>query len=112
MTHRDEFDLDCREGDPEYFQRLLILAYTRLFLLPERADGSKLTTIASFAPYEIRLVEIGPDVANSIPPLWIEIHNTVSGRVLDSAGCWDLQQAGVATEAFIAEVGRLNGFAD
>jgi hypothetical protein len=37
MTHRAEFDPDRPESGPEYFQRLLGLAYTRLFLLPEFA---------------------------------------------------------------------------
>ena len=39
-------------------QQLLVLAYMRLFVLPKRPDGSKLTTLASFGAYRVRLVEL------------------------------------------------------
>ena len=55
MTRDDEPDPGPRKIDCDDPQRLLILAYTRLFLLPERANGSKLTCIASFGNYDVRL---------------------------------------------------------
>lgn len=84
-------------------QRMLIMAYTRLFLLPERPDGSKLTTIASYGAYDIRLTKVL--AAKAIPELtlWIELYDRVAGRVIDGAGCRDLDEAGTAVEALIAE---------
>lgn len=75
-------------------QRMLIVAYTRLLLLPELADGSKLTTIARVGSYEIRLIELAIGLAPSIVhPLWIELQNVETSRVLDSSGCRDLPDA-------------------
>ncbi len=49
MTSRnDDTEADTPDGPPDSPMRLLILAYTRLFLLPERPDGCKLTVIADF----------------------------------------------------------------
>jgi hypothetical protein len=91
-------------------QRLLIVAYTRLFLLPERTDGSKLTTIGSVGAYDVRLIELPIGATPStVHPLWIELYDTGSGRVIDSAGCHDLQDAGLATEALIGEARRRTG---
>jgi hypothetical protein len=93
----------CSE-DP---QRMLILAYTRLFLLPERTDGSKLTTIGSVGHYDVRLVELPIGTTPStVHPLWIELFDTRSGSILDSVGCKDLLDAGAATEVFIAAAKR------
>ena len=101
-------DVGWRKFDPDPPQSLLIVTYARLFLLPERTDGSKLTTIASVGTYDIRLTEL-PIRQNSseIHPLWVELYDARNGRVLDSAGCHDLQDAGAATEAFIAAPQRL-----
>jgi hypothetical protein len=110
MTSRnDDTEADTPDGPPDSPMRLLILAYTRLFLLPERPDGSKLTIIADFGAYDVRLIEMPvfrppPEVA----PLWIELYDRVAGRVLDSVGCQDLLGAGAATEALVAEAERLN----
>jgi hypothetical protein len=95
-------------GDP---QCLLILAYTRLFLLPERADGSKLTCIASFGSYDVRLIELPLSRSASTPPLWVELYDRADGRAIDSVGCHDLQDAGDATEALVAEAVRRNASA-
>jgi hypothetical protein len=43
-----------------------------------------------------------------VHPLWVELHNTSTGRVLDSAGCRDLPEAGAAAQRFIAEARRLS----
>jgi hypothetical protein len=105
MTLND--DSDWKKICPVDLQRMLIVAYTRLFLLPERMDGSKLTTIGSVGPYDVRLTELpGGTSTSAIPPLWIELYDALSGRILDSAGCRDLQEAGPVTEAFIAEANR------
>jgi hypothetical protein len=99
-----ETDLNIPHDHP---QRMLIVAYMRLFLLPERADGSKLTTVASFGAYDIRLIEISTGrTTEMVLPLWLELHDRLSHRVIDSAGCKDLQDAGMAVEEFIAEALR------
>jgi|SRR3954462_8669747 hypothetical protein len=105
MTPHD--DSDCQKICSVDLQRMLIVAYTRLFLLPERTDGSKLTTIGSVGPYDVRLTELPSGIPTSaIPPLWVELYDAWSGRILDSAGCRDLQEAGPVTEAFIGEAQR------
>jgi hypothetical protein len=103
-------DAGRQKIDHDHPQRLLIVAYTRLFLLPERTDGSKLTTIGSVGAYDIRLVELPiGETPSTVRPLWIELYDTWSGRILDSAGCHDLQEAGSITEAFITEAKRRTG---
>jgi hypothetical protein len=102
MTERDDIESD----DP---QRLLILAYARLFLLPERPDGYKRTVIASFGAFEVRLTELPPAVpAAKAYPLWVELCDRAEARVVDAIGCRDLEDAGDATEMFVAEARRLS----
>lgn len=110
MNPVDDHDSE-RPGGSDNPQRLLILAYTRLFLMPERDDGSKLISIAAFGRYEIRLIEFQDPRPGSLAPLWIELYDRVAGRTLDGAGCNDLQDAGCATETFIAEARALSGVA-
>jgi hypothetical protein len=93
---------------PDHPQRMVIVAYTRLFLLPERKDGSKLTTIASIGGYDIRLIELPIGLTPlHIHPLWVELQNADTGQVLDSTGCRDLPEAAAATDSFITEARRL-----
>jgi hypothetical protein len=87
---------------------MVIVAYTRLFLLPERRDGSKLTTIASVGRYDIRLIELPIGLTPlHVHPLWVELQDAETGRVLDSTGCRDLSDAATATDGFIAEARHL-----
>jgi hypothetical protein len=108
MTRGDERDTGPREIDTDHRQRLLILAYTRLFLLPERADGSKLTTIASFGTYDVRIVELPFCTSASTPPLRVELYDRANRQIIDSVGCHDLQDTGAATEALITKALRRN----
>jgi len=101
-------DRRLAEFVPDHPQRMVIVAYTRLFLLPERADGSKLTTIASVGSYDIRLIELPIGrVPAMVHPLWVELQNAETGRVLDSAGCRDLPGAAAVTQCFIVDARRL-----
>jgi hypothetical protein len=86
---------------------MLVLAYTRLFLLPEREDGSKLVTVASFGLHTIRLIEM--QASGALPQLWVELYDCRDRKVLDSIGCRDMRAAGHATEQFVARAKRLNG---
>ena len=104
MTSCEDRETIVSHVPPDDPQRMLIVAYTRLFLLPERPDGSKLTTIASYGAYDVRLVElrIGKP-ATPDQSLWVELYDRLAGRVTDSAGCRDLDEAGTAVEELIAE---------
>jgi hypothetical protein len=109
MDNLNDRDPELPGADQDNPQRLLILAYTRLFLLPERDDGSKLTAIASFGRFEVRLIEVQELRPAALAPLWVELYDHVTRCVLDSAGCRDLQDAGSATETFIDAARRLSG---
>jgi hypothetical protein len=91
-------------------QELLVMAYTRLFLLPERRDGSKLTTVATFGAYRVRLMEM-TSRCDVVPPLWIELFDGHVGRVIDSVGVREVQDAGQIVQVFMAEAARLSGIA-
>jgi hypothetical protein len=109
MTRPEEFDPGMEAPTGIDLQRLLLLAYTRLFLLPEQEDGSKLTTVASFGRYDLRLTEVACGGSIAVPPLWIELYDRHARRIIDSAGCWDLHDADVAAEMFMTEAKCLNG---
>jgi hypothetical protein len=107
MPGNNGSDPDLGGAGADDAQTMLILAYTRLFLLPEAPDGSKLTTIASFGSYDVRLIELPPNSHASLP-LWIELYDQTAKQVVDSTGCRDLQEAGVATKAFVTQAELLN----
>ena len=60
MTTCEDPGPDMQDFPPDHPQRLLMQAYARLPLLPERADGSKQTTVASFGAYDLCLSELSP----------------------------------------------------
>jgi hypothetical protein len=110
LTLCDDTDPGHREIGHDDPQRQLIVAYTRLFLLPERPNGSKLTTAASVGPYDIRLLELTSS-GGIVHPLWLELFDCRAGQVVDSAGCRDLRDAGRILDVFVAEAARLNEIA-
>jgi len=99
-----------RELEADNAQQLVVLAYMQLSLLPKRSDGSKLTTVASFGAYRVRLVEL-TSRSDMLHPLWIELFDGRAGRVIDSVGFPDIQGAGQIVEVFMAEAARLSGIA-
>jgi hypothetical protein len=110
MVPSDEPDGGARAVPSDDPQRLLVIAYARLSLSPERPDGSRLATIASFGALSVRVVELPVETDTPTPfPIWVELYDLAAGQLIDSAGCRDLREAGVATEAFIAEAQRRNG---
>jgi hypothetical protein len=111
MNPIDDNDLELSSIEPDNPQRLLILAYTRLFLLPEREGGWKLTAIAAFGRFEVRLIEFQDPRLGSLAPLWVELYDRLAAQVLDSCGCRDLLDAGGATESLVADAQRLSGLA-
>ena len=110
MSSSEDPERDARNVPRDDPQLLLIQAYTRLFLIPERMDGSKQTTVASFGAYDVRLSELSPAAHRSRTyPLWLALCESVSARVIDSRGCEDLDDASGALDALVAEAMRLSG---
>ena len=99
-----------RGSEADNAQQLLVLAYMRLCVLPKRSDGSKLTTLATFGAYRVRLVEL-TSRSEMLHPLWIELFDGRAGRVIDSVGFPDFRSAGQIVEVFMAEAVRLSGIA-
>jgi|tagenome__1003787_1003787.scaffolds.fasta_scaffold20800610_3 hypothetical protein len=97
---------------PDDPQHMLISAYTRLFLLPVRLDGLRHTTVASFGAYEVRLADVPtPKATPKVPPIWLELYDRSADRSVDSAGCWDLDEAEKALKALNTEALCRNGIA-
>ena len=109
MSLRDDSNKPSHVG-ADNLQRLLVQAYMRLLLLPEREDGSKHTIIASVGAYEVRLIEVRAP-GTTVPRLRVELYRADFRRVVGSIGCRDLHDAGESTETFIAEAKRLTGIA-
>jgi hypothetical protein len=97
--------------DPDDPQRMLLEAHRRLSLAPERHDGSKLATIATYGRYGIRLVALKAADATPTgrPHLWLELYDHLIERAVDSAGCWNLDEARTILQALIAETLWRNG---
>ncbi|MCP1561362.1 UNVERIFIED_ORG: hypothetical protein M2438_000364 [Methylobacterium sp. SuP10 SLI 274] len=84
-----------RAFDP---QRLLVQAYTRLILLPARADGSKMAVIARFGTREICLIEtLAADAPPESVALRVELYDRARGHAVESMACNDLEEAEAAT---------------
>jgi hypothetical protein len=82
-------------------ERQFIRAYLALFLVPARADGSKIASLACFGTYEVRLIEFPEDARADVPLLWVELyrHDTCTG--LDSFCCDDFDEAVMAADNFM-----------
>ena len=75
-------------------QRLLVQAYTRLILLPARADGSKMAVIAQFGTREICLIEtLAADAPPESVALRVELYDRARGHAVESMACNDLEEA-------------------
>jgi hypothetical protein len=109
--HLIDDDLDLPGADRASAKRLLVLAYTRLYLKPAREDGTKLANIAAFGPFEVRLIEVQGPQHDALTPPWVELYDRAADRVLDSAGCRDLEDAAGAVEVFMEEARRLSDIA-
>ena len=108
MTSSEDPDSGAEPTFGVELQRQLILAYTRLFLLPEDEDGSKFTTVASIGRYDLRLVEVPVGAKSAIPPLWVELYDRLAARAIDSTGCWHLHDADFAAATFMTKAKCLN----
>jgi hypothetical protein len=57
----------------ELAERRIIRAYLALYLVPTGDDGDRTVSLARFGAYEVRLVEVTPDLSAEIPLLWLEL---------------------------------------
>jgi hypothetical protein len=106
MTTFERNDDQARDLGPDHPQRLLIMAYTRLMLLPKQADGTRATWITTARNCELRLLEMPlPGRADAYAFL-VELFDCTAGRTIDSKGCRDLNESGAVTESFLALVQR------
>jgi hypothetical protein len=98
-----ERDNDRSRGfGPDHPQRLLIIAYTRLMLLPQRGDSSRATWITTVGDCELRLLEVPPPEGKGACSLSIELFDHAVGRVIEGRDCRDLNEAAAVTECFVA----------
>ena len=108
MSPVDDTDLSSPRPDPEDVQELLACAHSGLLLVPERFDGSKVVLVATIGAFDLRLVAL-TRTAHGIPPLWIELYDTHSRRIVDSIGRPTLQDLATAAGRLIARARRLGG---
>jgi hypothetical protein len=89
---------DRRLAVDEIEQRIL-RTYVQLAITPERADGSRSATLARFGALEVRLTEY-PRSAEPVPaepPFWLEIYSHDAGSTVDRWGCFEFDEAELAT---------------
>ena len=98
----DRNDDQARDLGPDHPQRLLIMAYTRLMLLPKHADGTRVTWITKVRNCELRLLEMPLPECPHECALWMELFDFTVGRTIDSRRCRDLNEAGAAMNNFLA----------
>jgi hypothetical protein len=89
-------------------ERQLVRAYTRLFLVPKGADGSRRISLARFGNYELLIVEFAQD--ERAPQFWMELYAHDAEFVIGSCACGDdLEQAAIAAETLIKRARKLTG---
>jgi hypothetical protein len=108
MSPVDDTDPSSPHPDPEDVQELLAAAHAGLLLSPERSDGSKVVVVATIGTFDLRLVELTRS-ADGIPPLWIELCDTRSRRIVDSIGRKTLQDLATVTGRLIARAKGIGG---
>jgi hypothetical protein len=91
---------------PDHPRRLLMVAYTRLCMLPLGPNGAKSTTIAAFGDHVVRLIELASSA--DISPIWVELYDAAADYALDGAGCDDVSNAVTAAETLLEEAKSLN----
>ena len=97
----------CNSAPNEITERQLVRAYTRLFLVPKREDGSRRISLARFGNYEVLIVELAQ--AERAPRFWMELYARDIEFTLDSCACDDLEQAVIAAEGLMEQARKLHG---
>jgi hypothetical protein len=74
---------------PDLIEQRIICAYIGLLFTPQ-TGGCRVTTVGWLGAREVRLTETtSHDAPAGTPPFWLEIYCHVSGRILDSCGCFE-----------------------
>jgi hypothetical protein len=107
MSPLNDTDLPPQNSGSDHVQDLLAHAHSRLLLVPGRSDGSKVVVVTTVGAFDLRLVELTRTV-HGIPPLWIELYDSHSNRIVDSVGRRDLQDLVAITIRLIAQARRLS----
>jgi hypothetical protein len=100
---------DAGEGPdlaPDHPRRLLMVAYTRLCMLPSGSNGTRSTTIAAFGDHVVRLIELAS--CSDISRIWVELYDAAADYALDGAGCDDISNAVAAAETLLEQAKSLN----
>jgi hypothetical protein len=92
----------------ELAERRIIRAYLALYLVPPGDDGARTVSLARFGAYEVRLVEVTPDLSAEIPPLWLELYAHGIGSSLDSCGCDEFEDAVLVAAELVAQAKELH----
>ena len=102
MTTKEDDDLRVLGSD--HPQQLLAATYCRLLQLPRQADGTRFAPITKIASWDLRLIDLPLPRCADMRSLWVELVDLTTGRSIDSRGCQDLNEAGAATEYFLASI--------
>jgi hypothetical protein len=96
----------CDSAFSALTEQQLVRAYTRLFLVPKREDGSRRISLACFGNYEVLIVELAD--AEPAPRFWMELYARDIALALDSCACDDLEQASIAAEGLMEQARKLH----
>jgi hypothetical protein len=76
----------------------IIRAYVQLVFQAPDEDGLRTITAAQLRAIEVRLTELSQSkVDPKIPPFWLEIFSLPDFASIDSYGCFDFDEAELAT---------------
>ena len=80
----------------------LYKAYVNLALMPERSDGSRVTTLERYGAYEVRLVEFLQGGPTEDYLFWLELYCHITSSSLDSCRCDNLDDAETVADHLIS----------
>jgi hypothetical protein len=79
-------------------EQRIIQAYVQLVFQAPDEDGLRTITVAQLQAIEVRLTELRQSKADpKIPPFWLEIFSLPDFASIDSYGCFDFDEAELAT---------------
>ncbi len=79
-------------------EQRIIRAYVQLVFQAPDEDGLRTITVAQLQAVEVRLTELSQGKVDlKIPPFWLEIFSLPDLASIDSYGCFDFDEAELAT---------------
>jgi hypothetical protein len=101
----DHCSPSCSHAAEERAERLLLQAYTRLPLLPQKDDGSRTAILCRSGILQVRLTEVPPKHVRELP-LWIELYDTTARSYVESFGCAEIEDAVSTVARMVAAAER------